>query len=324
MSLGLIARSDGDEAAEDHFLEALSLFRLGRHRRDAASVLANLGNLAQDRGDLLRASRFLDGAIQLYREIGDRRGAGLVLVNMSIVAERRRDHRRSVELADEAIDEFRATRDDAGLGAAQHNLGNLLLGDGQVVEGLRALDDATESFRRAGDARGVIMTLESLGRAADSVGARSMAWRCRIDRAIILTRLGLERARRSALDQLVLVAEKAGCEPEAAAIGRLADADGTEVERVLQAMRVLGPGDEVDEADTGAASTPVPSRELLDLTARERELLQFVGAGLDNGEIADRMYISKRTVDSHLSHIRTKLGVTDRAKLVVLAREQLA
>lgn len=53
---------------------------------DAAAVLSNLGNLAQDRHDLLRASRYFDGARQLYCEIDDRRSLALVLNNLALIA----------------------------------------------------------------------------------------------------------------------------------------------------------------------------------------------------------------------------------------------
>lgn len=54
------------------------------------------------------------------------------------------------------------------------------------------------------------------------------------------------------------------------------------------------------------------------LSKREREIAQMAAAGRTNKEIADRMYLSRRTVDSHLYHIYTKLGVNDRAALAAM------
>jgi DNA-binding NarL/FixJ family response regulator len=57
------------------------------------------------------------------------------------------------------------------------------------------------------------------------------------------------------------------------------------------------------------------------LTEREREVLTLVAAGLDNREIAERLFLSPLTAKTHVSRAITKLGVRDRVQLVVLAYE---
>ena len=57
------------------------------------------------------------------------------------------------------------------------------------------------------------------------------------------------------------------------------------------------------------------------LTAREHEIVELVGNGLSNREMAETLCLSFNTVRSHLQSISSKLGVHTRAKLVVRARE---
>ena len=69
------------------------------------------------------------------------------------------------------------------------------------------------------------------------------------------------------------------------------------------------------------AKTPAPSDALDALTDREREIVALVGTGLSNDEIAARLFLSPTTAKTHVSRAMIKLGVRDRAGLVVLAYE---
>lgn len=54
------------------------------------------------------------------------------------------------------------------------------------------------------------------------------------------------------------------------------------------------------------------------LTAREREVAELAGRGLSNPEIAERLFVSVRTVHNHLAHVFTKLDITRRGDLAPL------
>jgi two-component system, OmpR family, response regulator len=55
------------------------------------------------------------------------------------------------------------------------------------------------------------------------------------------------------------------------------------------------------------------------LTAREQEVLGLLAEGHDPEEIANRLFISRKTVGSHVEHIFRKLGVHSRAEAIVVA-----
>ena len=70
----------------------------------------------------------------------------------------------------------------------------------------------------------------------------------------------------------------------------------------------------------GRGGTPVPAGlAALGVTSREADVLTLVAAGMTNPQIADRLYISPRTVKSHLETLLRKTGSTGRTQLATLA-----
>jgi DNA-binding NarL/FixJ family response regulator len=102
-------------------------------------------------------------------------------------------------------------------------------------------------------------------------------------------------------------------------------------EQLFAAIRVVAAGEallapaatrHLVQAFISRPSTGRPDRRLLDeLTAREREVLLLVAQGISNAEIAGRLVVSPATVKTHVSRILAKLGLRDRAQLVVAAYE---
>ncbi|MBV2365812.1 response regulator [Streptomonospora nanhaiensis] len=104
----------------------------------------------------------------------------------------------------------------------------------------------------------------------------------------------------------------------------------TEPEDLLQGVRVVARGDALLSpgvtrrliADYARRPRrPAPSTRLNGLTDREREVLALVAEGLSNEEISRRLVVSPATAKTHVSRIMVKLGMRDRAQLVVLAYE---
>jgi pimeloyl-ACP methyl ester carboxylesterase/DNA-binding CsgD family transcriptional regulator len=77
------------------------------------------------------------------------------------------------------------------------------------------------------------------------------------------------------------------------------------------------------EAVTAFLQTRDPGRESVfaALSARERQVLALMTDGLANGEIAERLHISEKTVRNHASNVFDKLGVWSRAQAIVFARD---
>jgi DNA-binding CsgD family transcriptional regulator len=67
--------------------------------------------------------------------------------------------------------------------------------------------------------------------------------------------------------------------------------------------------------DTPAIEPVAPAAITAALSRRESEVAQLLAQGLSNREIAERLYLSERTVDNHVSHILAKLGFDSRVQV---------
>jgi DNA-binding NarL/FixJ family response regulator len=99
------------------------------------------------------------------------------------------------------------------------------------------------------------------------------------------------------------------------------DASGEEVvtavRRALEGQRVISPG-------IGAVADPVepldePHEDTPHLTDREAQILQMLADGCSPAEVAERLFISPKTVRNHLSKVYEKLGVNSRSQAIVTA-----
>ncbi len=99
---------------------------------------------------------------------------------------------------------------------------------------------------------------------------------------------------------------------------------------LIQAVRVVADGEALLSpsvtrrliAEFAARAKQPPSSAALDeLTDREREVMALAAGGLANEQIAERLVVSAATAKTHVSRAMVKLGVRDRAQLVVLAYE---
>ncbi|MGA3245626.1 MAG: response regulator transcription factor [Bacteroidota bacterium] len=110
------------------------------------------------------------------------------------------------------------------------------------------------------------------------------------------------------------VLKSAGKDELAAAIRAVAKGERFFSPRISQLM-AEGYVKRVEKGSPDAPKGDVP------LTRREREILALVASGLTNQQIADQLFISPRTVDTHRTNIMQKLGIHDLANLVRYAIE---
>jgi DNA-binding NarL/FixJ family response regulator len=102
-------------------------------------------------------------------------------------------------------------------------------------------------------------------------------------------------------------------------------------EQIVQGIRAVAAGEAlaspsvtrrlIERFAAAPGASPSRARELEQLTPREREVLELMARGLSNSELAARLFLSEKTVKTHVGRILMKLGLRDRVHAVILAYE---
>ena len=306
-----------------------------------AAVLRLMGRIAEAAGHARRS-------LALAREIGYPAGELVALMDLSFDADYAGDHAGAVRLARQAGQITAGI--PGGLARMCSYVLTIVLADaGDLAEAARV---GAAGLARARDASDLWNQALLLPRVVD-LDLRAG----RTGNAAVHLREGLQLAVRTG-SWLELRTGLSQCGNLCAATGRAAEAltlwaAGTAVDRhegltdppwfvprreeqLRQARQTLGPGRARAAEERGAAMSITTAAEyalmLTDpglpqsaapgsgqLSARERELVTLVAQGRTNAQIAAQLYISVRTVTSHLDRIRDKTGCRRRADLTRLA-----
>jgi predicted ATPase/DNA-binding CsgD family transcriptional regulator len=269
-------------------------------------ALAILGYWRANHGDREGSAEALDRASLLAGLTQDRYCAayaqlmaGMTASSMTNRAVARAHAARSVKL-------FSDIGDRRGVGYAQCVQADCLTGEGAPTESLAILRTCLGFFEELLDRWGLLISTTSAALAHAALGN----WR--------QTAFSLGVA-----DSL---SERIGGHPFPAvqaainAIAARTTAElGPSAAPQRAAGRAVGRGDSIAMA-MGLASEPDPpcTQPELPLTRREHEVTELIAVGLTNRQIAERLFIAQRTVDTHVGHILAKLGCSNRSQAAVI------
>jgi non-specific serine/threonine protein kinase len=306
-------------------------------------------------GDTPAAVAHAEEALRSARQLGDPFALGRAYVAAGSAWSISGDLGRATAACSDAVALLREAGATACTAMALAEVGDLRLLAGDVAAAVPFLDEALALHRQIGYPWGIAMTLGERAYAALAEGDFPLAGRLfaeSIDVAraigtgrIILGAIGGFAGLALASGQPALAARLLGAvevAQEATGVGRIAHTPQFEStvaatrsrlgEAAFAAQREAGRALSLAQAeadalalaasfDTSAAPAPSPAKgdDRFGLTPRERDVLRLVVAGKTDREIADALFVSRRTVTTHTSNIFAKLGVAGRAEAAALA-----
>ncbi len=309
--LGLVASNEGDyEKAQRFHEEALEIRRETGNRYAEAIALHNLGHTARRSGDLATASARHEAALAIQRELDDPVGIAYSLWGLAEAALRVDRVDEAASLLDDALARFRSAGDGLGVACALHGLGRVAAARGELRQAAEQYAEALSLRQELGNRDEIIADIEGLAALAAGAGEhrRAVRWWSAAESE--------RHARHAPLPLVDHVAYQQALTETRTALGEAAFtttwAAGTMVafdQVVKEALDYRPP------EPSGRAS----ATERGILSPRELEVIRLVAEGRTNQEIGQALFISTRTVATHIDHILTKLDVGSRAAAVAVA-----
>ena len=306
--------SDEHGARNPLLEESLVIARELGDRWVTGLALNNLAYAAADQGDLARAEALFAESLRHGQELGiiDYRPNGLI--NRGDIRQLQHDYPGAATLYEECAALARKTGNlkDAAWAITALGTNARLRGDRRrAVELLRV---SLERWRELDDAAGVAMCLEQV---AFLAGDRQ---------ADVAARLLGAAKRRQTTGWIRSIYHKADAARQTprirAALGSAAFTAARAAGQAMPDSEVFGHVAAIEAAvlaEPTAVVAPHVPRMAIGLTPREREVLRLVAAGHSDLEIADALFISRRTASNHVSNILAKLDVKSRTAAVGLA-----
>ncbi|MBA2276339.1 MAG: hypothetical protein H0W06_01135 [Chloroflexia bacterium] len=312
-----------DQAAR--FEAALALWREEGNTFGVGRALFQLGAVANERGDYRRAVSLMREALPLHRQVGDEPYAALALTVIGWARCHLGERPRGLALAERGLAGELAIGEAWGAQLARMALATLLLDEAETQRAAalygEMLAEATpdDLISRMAAYAGLALVALKRGQSRRAATLTGAVEAMRTDVGISLL-FGLRDRFEAALPRI----REALGEPEFTAAwtagGELpADHVSAEAHAVVAAIPEATP------APSGPPPTPASPAGLPQLSPREREVLRLMAGGLTNQQIADCLFVSRRTVTTHATNILTKLGLESRTAAVAFAiRHDLA
>jgi len=297
--------------------EALEVWNAVGDPLGRAAALYNLAEAEEHHGHWDEAAELFDRAADIWRDEGQLDNLGRALMMRGGVAYSQGDLERAVTIEEEAAALFRQVGAPRWIGMTVCLLGTFAAGQRRFLEAARHL---RESFRTLIESTDVVWLFKPLaGLAAVSVEngdvERAAQLLGTVDRMLLgsgghpygLNRPAYERADTAA--RALLSEEQFTVIHDAGARLTLADL-------LAEADAIVAMAEEAarEPRRRGAGSLPA-------LTAREREVLDLLANGKTDREIAEILFISRRTVNFHVANILGHLAVHSRHDAVARAHD---
>jgi predicted ATPase/DNA-binding NarL/FixJ family response regulator len=307
-----------------------------------------------------RLSQIAEEMSDLADRLGNRRSKARAFYLLSFAARRRGDHDSAVAAAQQSLALFREVGAQRWVPWALQRLGLEFDGRGDFNRAEPLFREALQLFRERGHATGEAMALSNLGHVTRQQGditraaafyRESLILDVALDQrwmiaetfaALADVALARGQARHAArlLGASEAMNETIGATPYAWARDMLPGLiDGTrsalgedDFATFFQEGRALPIGQAIEEALAvaspdlaGGPALPDEKVDGLGLTPREVEILRLLPQGLTNTQIAEALFVSPRTVQTHLTNLYGKLGVEGRAEAIAVAvRHEIA
>ena len=311
---GMMENYQGDHLSAEVLLEeSVGLFRELDDKLGTAYALSNAGFAALGQGRPQKAITLTEEAVDLFLEVDEKWGAAIELGFLAVAWRDQGDHERAKRLAERGLALSREVGERQAISVALNTLATLAQAERDHERARELFEEGLTVSAELGNESDVVHCLEGLASIAGAEGSFVRAAR-------------LWGAAEALLEEIEVgvhtyVPDRSLQQSQVAAAHARLDEEAFEAAWAEGRMMTSEQAIQYALGQVAAAKQAAAEANPAGLSAREAEVLRLVAGGLTNAEVAEKLFLSSRTVDWHLGAIYRKLGSHSRTEAARFAAE---
>ena len=313
-----VSTKDDDDKSTLLHEKSLRMFRELGDRRGIAFALNMMGVIGLEKKEPIKTENLLTESLALQKELGDPWDIAFTMQNFPPLALQKNDLKMAKEYAEETVLWFERAGDQRGIARSLMDFAEIAQLEGNPAHAVELMEKSLPKLIPLGDRGAIAGVLENLIISFAALRKYQMGALLIGTTEALREEMGTSHNRAEYKNYREAVAKIQKNLSESNYNLARSKGRGMSLEQVVDYV--------AGETNLPVMKSGVTAEEEIwfQLTARERDVMQVLAEGHSNLEIAQKLFLSEKTIRNYISNIYRKLQITSRGEAILLARKLIS